>query len=143
MVASFRETFLIFSLIGIFVFSMLSFGITLQSDNGVTDPITNNPVINSTFNRLETNLSSYGSQTQAQRANFESEIPERGFGTLIIFSIVSVGQKFTAIIITTYNILIVLPASILGISPVIISVLGSILIVTLLLLVWRVIRAGS
>lgn len=143
MVASFRETFLIFALIGIFVFSMLSFGITLQLDNGVTDPITNNPVINSTFNRLESNLSSYGSQTQAQRASFESEIPERGFGTLIIFSIVSVGQKFTAIIITTYNILIVLPASILGISPVVISVLGSILIVTLLLLVWRVIRAGS
>lgn len=143
MVASFRETFLIFALIGIFVFSMLSFGITLQLNNGVTDPITNNPVINSTFNRLESNLSSYGSQTQAQRASFESEIPERGFGTLIIFSIVSVGQKFTAIIITTYNILIVLPASILGISPVVISVLGSILIVTLLLLVWRVIRAGS
>lgn len=142
-ITSFREVFLTFALIGLFVFGILSFGIKIQQDNEVSDTILNNSQINSSFEKLQTNLSSISDQTQEQRENFESEIPERGFGSLLIFSIVSVGQRFTAIIIAVYNVLIVLPATILGISPIVTGVLGSILIVSLILLVWRVYRVGS
>lgn len=142
-IISFRQVFTIFSLIGLFVFATLSFAITLQEDNSVTDTILNNSQINRTFERLQSNLTSVGNETQQQRQNFESEIPERGFGSLLIFSIVSVGQKFTATIIGTYNILIVLPASIIGVPTEVIGVLGSILLVTLILLAWRVYRVGS
>ncbi len=143
MVASFRKTFMIWGLIGILVFSTLSYIIVLQTNNGVTDTILKNTVINNTFSSLQDNLTSFSSQTQTQRESFESEIPERGFGSLIIFSIVSVGQKFMAIVISTYNILIILPASILGIPEIVTNVLSSILVVSLILLVWRVYRVGS
>ncbi len=143
MAASFRETFMTWGLIGILVLATLSYIIVLQQENEVTDTILSNTVINNTFSSLQSNLSAVEGETQTQRESFESEIPERGFGSLLIFSIVSVGQKFTAIIISTYNILIVLPASILGVPSIVISVLSSILIVTLILLIWRVIRAGG
>ncbi len=142
-ITSFREVFITFSLIGLFVLATLSFGIKLQQDNSVSDTILNNSQINRTLDRLQSNLTDVSNQTQQQRQNFESEIPERGFGSLLIFSIVSVSQKFTATIIGVYNILIVLPASILGIPPEVIGVLGSILIVSLILLAWRVYRVGS
>lgn len=143
MAKSFMDLFIIFSLIGVFVFSIMSFGIVLQQDNNVNITILEDERINNTFIRLGGNLTSSRDVTQEQKEGFESDIPERGFGSLIIFSILSVGQTFTAIIVSVFNILIFLPASILGISSVVIGVFESILLVSLVLLVWRVYRIGS
>ena len=143
MVASFRNTFITFALIGIFAFASMSFIVTTQLDNNVNNTILENEVINKTFTDFETDLSDFSSKTQTQKESFESEIPERGFGSLIVFAIVGVGQRFTGMITGVYNIFIVLPASILGISPVVISVITAILVVSLILLIWRVYRSGA
>ncbi len=143
MVESFRDVFVTFALIGIFVFAGISFIVTTQRDNNVDETILENQVINRTYTKLETNLSNFRSQSQTQKESFESEIPERGFGSLIIFSIIGVGQRFTGMIVGVYNIFIVLPASILGISPIVIGVFTTMLIVSLILLIWRVYRAGA
>ena len=143
MAASFRDVFVTFALIGIFVFAGISFIVQTQLDNDVENTILENEVINKTYTNLETDLSDFGSETQTQKESFESEIPERGFGSLIIFAIIGVGQKFTGMITGIYNIFIVLPASILGISPVVIGVFTAMLIVSLILLAWRVYRAGA
>ncbi len=143
MAISFREVFVTFALIGIFVFAGISFIVQTQLDNDVENTILENEVINKTFTNFETDLSDFSSKTQTQKESFESEIPERGFGSLIIFAIIGVGQRFTGMITGVYNIFIVLPASILGISPIVIGVLTSILIVSLVLLIWRVYRTGG
>ena len=143
MAISFREVFITFALIGVFVFAGISFIVQTQLDNDVENTILENEVINKTYTNLETDLSDFGSETQTQKESFESEIPERGFGSLIIFAIIGVGQKFTGMITGIYNIFIVLPASILGISPVVIGVFTAMLIVSLILLAWRVYRAGA
>lgn len=143
MATSFKEIFTTFALIGLLIFATISFIVTTQRNNNVDETILENPVINKTYTRLESNLSEFGSQTQLQREAFESEIPERGFGSLIIFSIVSIGQKFVGLIVGVYNIMIVIPSSILGIPKVVTSILTAILIVTLILLIWRVYRAGG
>ena len=143
MATSFRELFITFALIGLFVFAAISFIVTTQRDNNVNQTILEDDVINRTYARLETNLSEFRTTAQTQKESFEEEIPERGFGSLLIFSIVSVGQKFTGLVAAVYNIIIVLPASILGIPKVVISVLSSILIISLILLAWRVYRLGS
>ena len=140
---SFRETWINFILIGVLVFSLISFIVTFQSQNNVENGILENELINSTFDRLGDQLNSSGGDTQTQRESFEAEIPERGFGSLIIFTIVGVTQNFMSVIITIFNILIVLPAQIIGVSPIVISAIGSILIVSLILLAWRVYRIGS
>ncbi len=143
MTTSFRETFITFALIGLFIFASISFIVKTQQDNDVENTILEDEIINRTYSKLETNLSDFESTTQTQKESFEDEIPERGFGSLIIFSIISVGQKFTGLIAIVYNVMIILPASILGIPKVVISVLSSILIVSLVLLIWRVYRVGA
>ncbi len=143
MVTSFREVFTTFILIGVFVFATISFVVVTQRDNGVANTILENDVINRTYSDLETDLGGLSSNASTQKESFEEEIPERGFGSLIIFAIVGVGQKFTGMIVGIYNILIVLPASLLGISPIVIGALTSILLISLILLVWRVYRVGS
>ena len=139
MTISLMQVFTTFTLIGIMVFSLLSFGVSIQENNGVTDNILNDEFMNRTFSGLETNLSAFKAEAQGQRENFEGEVPERGFGTLLIFSIVTVGQKFVAMIVAIFNILTVLPAQSLGIPKSIIGSLEGILLVSLILLVWRVI----
>ena len=143
MAISFREVFVTFALIGVFVFAGISFIVQTQVDNDVENTILENEVINKTFTDFETDLGNFGPNTTEQKGSFDSEIPERGFGSLIIFAIIGVGQRFTGMVIGVYNIFIVLPASILGLPPVVISVLGSILTVSLILLAWRVYRAGG
>lgn len=140
---SFREMWTTFIIVGVLMFSMISFIVISQQNNGVDDTILENSLINKTFSNLGQNLTILENNTQTQRQNFESEIPERGFGSLIIFSIVGITQKFTGLLIGIYNIFIVLPSSILGISPVVTSAISSILIVSLVLLGWRVYRIGS
>ncbi|KKL19287.1 hypothetical protein LCGC14_2466970 [marine sediment metagenome] len=143
MVTSFREVFITFALIGVFVFAGISFIVTTQRDNGVTNTILDNDVINRTYSNLETDLGGLSSNASTQKESFESEIPERGFGSLLIFAIVGIGRKFTGMIIGIYNIIIVLPASLLGIPSIVISVMTAILLVSLVLLAWRVYRVGS
>lgn len=142
-VTSGREQFTNFAIIGIMVLASIFFIVQTQTDNDTNTSILENQIINSTFTKLQDNLTAYSSTTQQQRENFEGEIPERGFGSLLIFSIVTVWQTFMSLTIGVYNILIVVPASVLGVSPIIIGVLDSILIVTLLLLGWRIYRVGG
>ena len=143
MAISFRELFITFALIGVFVFASIGFIVQTQIDNDVDSTILENEVINKTYTNLETDLDDFGSKAQTQKESFESEIPERGFGSLIIFAIIGAGQKFTGMITGVYNIFIVLPASVLGISPIVIGVLTAMLVVSLVLLIWRVYRAGA
>ncbi len=140
---SFRELFVTFALIGIFVFAGIAFIVKVQTDNDVGDTILKNEFINRTYINLETKLNDSRLQTQTQKQSFESEVPERGFGSLIIFAIIGVGQSFTGVVMGIYNVLIVLPAEVLNIPRVVIGVLTSIIIVSLVLLIWRVYRAGA
>lgn len=140
---SFRGTWVNFILIGVLVFSLISFVVVIQNENNVEKGILENELINSTFNSLAEELNTSGGDSETQRKSFEAEIPERGFGSLIIFTIVGVTQNFMSVIVTIFNILIVLPAQVLGVSEVVISAIGSILIVSLILLAWRVYRIGS
>lgn len=140
---SFREMFMSFVIIGVFIVAAMSFVVVMQQENNVTDDMLQNDIINNTFTDLGGDLSQIKSDSDSQRDSFEDEIPERGFGNLIIFSVVGVGKKFTGMIVGVYNTIIVLPAGILGVPEVVIGALTSILTLTLILLAWRVYRSGS
>ncbi len=143
MVASFREMFILFSLVGVLVLATISFGVTFQEENDVTNTILEDQRINNTFIRLGGNLSDFESETQSQREVYESEIPERGLASLIIFSLVPIIQKFTAMIVGIFNILIIIPSEILGIPGVVMGTLEAIFLVSFIILGWRVLRVGS
>lgn len=143
MATSFREMFTMFSIVSLMVFSTISFVVLLQEENDAPTSLLDNSLINSTFISLSGNISEQEVSTNTSKGAFDSDVPAPGFGSLIIFAIVGVAQGFTSIIITTYNILIILPLSILGIPSQVANILGSILMMTLIFLAWRLYRVGS
>jgi len=141
--ASFRELFITFSIISLFVFATISFVVTFQDENDSPNTILENELINRTFRNIGTDITNQETDSNSSKEAFESEIPERGFGSLIIFSIVGVAQSFISIITTTYNAVIVLPITLLGVPAQVAKILGSILMMSLIFLAWRVYRVGS
>ena len=140
---SFRQVFINFSIISLFVFATIAMIDSAQQENNATTSILENDLINKTFVNLGGNISSQQSDSNASKSAFESEIPAPGFGSLIIFAIVGVAQTFSSVITTTYNVLIILPITILGVPNQIAQILGSILMMVMIFLAWRVYRVGS
>ena len=111
---SFQELFTNFMLIGLVVLSMFAFGVFFQQENSVDTPFIENTLMNNTYHSLYTNLNSLRDESQAQKTLFESENPTGGFGTILLFSIVSSGKVFNGMVVGIFNTLIKLPVVILG-----------------------------
>jgi len=141
--ASFQELFSNFMLIGLVVLSMFAFGVFFQEENNVETPFIENTLMNNTYHSLYTNLNSLRDESQAQKTLFESENPTGGFGTILLFSIVSSGKVFNGMVVGIFNTLIKLPVVILGIDPVIVSVLSTLLILTIIIGLWIVYKLGG
>ncbi len=140
---SFRDTFIMFSLISLFSFAALSFVIQLQIENDGPNSLLENDLINRTFIDLGGDISQNEQTVNTSKGAFDSENPAPGFGSLIIFAIVGVTKTFTGVITGTYNILILLPITTLGVPTQIANVLGAILMMSLVFMAWRVYRVGS
>ena len=139
----FQRVFIGFMIIGLIVYGMFSFITTLQEENNIDNKFIDNSLINQTFSGLKTNLTDYGDQGQSQKTLFESENPTAGLGTILLFSIVSAGKIFNGMVISTFNLLIKLPVVFLGLDPIIVSVLSTILIITIIMGLWIVYKLGG
>lgn len=132
-----------FMLIGLVVFSLLAFGVLFQGENKIANPFIENTIMSSTYASLNSSLASLSKESQAQKTLFESENPTGGFGTILLFSIVSTGKIFNGMVIGLFNTLVRLPITILGVDPIIISVLSTILILTIIIGLWVVYKLGG
>jgi hypothetical protein len=139
----FQSLWVTFALIGLIAFCFIAFIVQFETDNDKSNGLLENQIINRTYGNLQSDLSTFGSQAQGQKDVFESETPTISFGALILFAIVSAGKVFTNMLIGIFNILIFLPTAMFGISPVITGVLSSILIISIIFLLWRVYKAGE
>jgi len=140
--AQFQELFTNFMLIGLVVLSLFAFGVFFQEENGVENPFIENSLMNSTYEDLYSDLNSLRDQSQTQKTLFESENPTSGFGTILLFSIVSSGKVFNGMVVGIFNTIIKLPVVILGIDPVIVSVVSTILILSIIVGLWLWYKLG-
>jgi len=140
---AFKDFFISFAIIGILVFAIFSFIITFQNDQDFKTKITDDALINNTFGSLQKNLRSMGDNATSQKEVFESETPTRGFGSLVLYSIVSTGKVFTGMIFGTFNILIKLPVNALGMSEELASVLVTITIILSIIGLWVLYKIGG
>lgn len=143
MAKSFSDLFMTFMFAGLFIVSILAFAITSQTNNNVSNGFSDDPVINGTYFSLKTTLGGLSNQSQAQKSLFESENPTIGFGTILLFSIVSAGKVFNGMIIAIFNTLISLPVTVLGIDPIVISVISTMLILSIIIGLWIVYKLGG
>lgn len=141
--AKFYDLFINFMLVGLVVLSMFAFAVVFQEDNNVDEQFIENFLMNETYNNLKTDLGNLRDESQAQKTLFESENPTGGFGTILLFSIVSTGKVFNGMMIGTFNTLIKLPVVILGIDPIIVSVLSTMLILSIIIGLWIIYKLGG
>ena len=141
--AIFKSVFITFALFGLLVFSLMSFIVKIQTDNDAESSLLDNEIINKSFYQLESNLTNAEKDANQQKGIFEEETPTVSFGSLVFTTITSIGKVFSGIIMGVYNLLIKLPMSILGVSPVIAGVISTILIILIILGLWEVYKLGG
>lgn len=139
----FEELFVNFALGTLLILSIFAFGIQLQADNNAQESIRDNTLLNSSFGQLQQDLGGMRDQAQTQRELFEQETPTTGFGSLILFSVVSSGKVFTGITVGSFNVLVKLPMILFGVDPIVSSVLSAILGVLIILGLWFVYKLGG
>jgi len=122
-------------ILGLFMFSIISFISLTQIGSDVENPITNNDLINESFGDLATNLAS----TEAVNAsdNFGQVTPTQEI-RLEVSSIVNPTKIAKSIILGMWNVFIKLPQSILGVSPIVASIISSILLIFIIIGMWAI-----
>jgi len=141
--AKFYDLFMNFMLVGLVVLSMFAFSVFFQEENNVQNKFIENSLMNNTYYKLKTDLGDLRDKSQAQKTLFESENPTGGFGTILLFSIVSTGKVFNGMIVGVFNTLIKLPIVFLGLDPIIVSVLSTMLILTIIIGLWIIYKSGG
>jgi len=135
---NFKKTFISFALLGLIVFGIMSFAIIFQNDNDSKERLTDNQIINNTYNSLYGNLSNSDTIANEQNSIFGNVTPTESYGEVQIDSVVSPTKAFKSLILGTYNILIKLPQQILGLSPVVTAIISAILIMLLVIGIWAI-----
>lgn len=141
--AQFESLFNKIIISGLVIFCLIFFIATIQTDNDAAEKFLDDPVINSTYGSLASDLGTLGEESQTQKTLFESENPTAGFGTILLFSIVSAGKVFNGMIIGIFNTIIKLPVVFLGVDNTIISVLASLLILGIIIGLWAIYKLGG
>jgi len=140
---SFMNTFRNYALLGLLIFSILTFTIVVQETNNSNEKIIETAVLNNTYQNLNNSLSVMREQSQERLTLFQEEDPELSFGSLILFSVVSSGTVFTSLIFGVFNTLITLPIILFGINPLIFSVITAVLVLGFIVGLWVLYKLGG
>ena len=138
----FKSMFIGLVLCSLFFYAMLSFGNGISLENNSNSSILNNPDLNKTFIKLNSNLSSFQGISQVQREKFENELPTQGFGTLVIFNLIGSGRIFFGASIGLVNIIFASISKYTGIDPIVIGSLISILLFVGIFALWKTYKTG-
>lgn len=141
--ANFQDMFGNFLWLGIFVLAGISFIIVLQDSNDASQPIIENPLFNESFNELSSNLDALESTSKIQYDQFIGEEPKAGFGSIVLFGIVSAGKTFGNVVIGLTTVLIKLPLVVLGIPATLFSAIITWVIISLIIAAWILYKLGG
>jgi len=132
-----------FVIAALMIISLFSFSIVIQEENNAIDPIKNNEVFNASFTGLINTLDSNSKAAEEKYDIFNSEDPKPGFGSIVLFGIVSVGKTFSGLIFGTFGAIVKLPLIILGIPATVYSQIIVLLIIFVIVSVWLLYKLGG
>jgi hypothetical protein len=131
-------------IVGVFVFALLMFGFFAQTENNVTETILDDEHFAGVNDTFSSTLDDVREESQTQRNITESQDPQidtgEGFGILTIPKNVA---KFTSLMFSSFNLVTNLLENVFGIPAIVFNVLGGLLIIIIVILGWRVIKAGG
>ena len=131
-------------LVGVFVLALVMFGYSAQIENDVTDTILNDEHFAGINDSFSSTLGEIRGDAETQRTNFEDQEPQtggdEGFGLLTLPRTVA---KFTSMMFSSFRLILNLLEDVLAFPPIVFNVFGGLLIVVMLVLGWRVLKAGG
>lgn len=138
-----KNLFINFALAGLFIVALVSFVAQVETNNGVTDGIMNDEILNKTIVDLDTSLGGFQTLTDNQSINQDTEDPQTEGGNLLFLSITQTGKTLKSMIMGVYNVIVVLPSKLLKIPQLAMIVISSIVSIVLVLGAWRLYKAGE
>ncbi len=129
--------------LGLFILAGLTFVVTTQSANNAQQPLTDNELFNSSFSGLASNLSALESSSGVQYNQFIGEEPKAGFGSIVLFGIVSAGKTFGNVVIGLFTLLIKLPLVVLQIPQTLFAVISTWIVISLIIAAWIMYKLGG
>lgn len=130
-------------LAGLFALSLLTFGINLATENNSANSIVNESIILPFNETLHDNLEAVKSTSESQRNSLENQEAQGGDEGFSLTTIPTILFNFTSLMFGTFQILIHSISQVLGIHPIVINVIVASLVITIVILTWRVIKAGG
>ncbi len=140
---SFQKTVYTFIFFALVALGLLTSAFIIQDDNGAPEKLASNELFNSTAERLSLNFTESEGSGKLQQGLFNSEVPKPGFGSIVLFGIVSAGKTFTNIVYSFFDLVIRIPTIVLGIESAIVSAFLTLLIISLIIGVWIVYKLGG
>lgn len=141
--ASFEKLFFGFIMFGLMAVALFGFTTQFQEENRVSDKFIDDTLINETNNNLLATLAGFEDTARTEKELFDTEDPKEGVGSLLLFSVVAAGKNFNGMVIGVFNILIKLPATYLGVSSVVFSILSTLLIAAIIFGLWLLYKLGG
>jgi len=138
------KSFVISSLlIGLFAIALVSFGVKIAENNNANQTILDNEAISSGYTSINSSLAKSQTDFENQSGTFFSEAPIIGEIGIILTSIVNVGKVITGTARGIYDLTIGMIFSTFGINNIVLTVITSIILITIVLIVWRTYRSGT
>lgn len=138
----FRDLAVSFILIGIVTFAFIAWAIQIQSDNNAADRLSSNSEIGRMYGNIGEELNKSQDSAQGQKVAQEQETPTLSATSLIYYTITKAPQVIGETITGVYNTLIGGASRIIGVNKTILAGFTAILLITIIFLVWSLVRAG-
>ncbi len=141
----FANFFVMFLIIGLFVFCIISFAISFGNENEASVNLNQNPTLNKLYKNINTTLESSSKNVSDTKKALEQEYSNPVITTLgfVFTSILTAGKIFSNMGIDTISYVFIFAQETLSIPPVITGTLMAILVGLLVLGIWSVIRSGK
>lgn len=123
--------------------SIFSFIVITQRDNSAPDPIENNKIFNQSMGLLVGKIDNGTASATEKYGVFNSEEPQTGFGSIVLFGIVSVGKAFSQIMTGLFTAAVKLPLAVLGIPANIYNLITTWLIIVIIIGAWLLYKLGG
>jgi len=138
----FKGFLITFVLLSIFIVALINFSVQFANDTGSNNSIIDHPSISILNSTVTANLSGAQGLAQGQRNNVEKDTPIIAFDFLLS-SIVGTWRIFNSVTFNIINVIADVSHNVLGVPPIVIGGVLSIMLITVIYLGWKMIKTGQ
>lgn len=125
------------------IISLFSFVIIVQSNNNAVQPVAEDEIFNDSFGEINRQIESSTTEAQEKYGSFNSEEPQTGLGSIVLFGIVSAGKTFSSLVFGFFSAVTKLPLTVLGIPPNVYNLILIWLVILVIISAWLLYKLGG